>query len=167
MSDDKLQEIPIPLLHGAIPRRIVEFAEEAENRAKRIRCFDYVPSNYRSLYWTLASLPNGRYCEWGSGIGIGMGVAAMLGWQVMGIEMNEELVEASSVMLEAFDLPARVRCGSYFDIRHEADVYFVYCWPGKVLATESHFVASAPHRARLLICNAADDIRCKVRISAL
>lgn len=161
---EDLIEVELPRQHGAIPREVVDFAERALKRGKQIDCFDYVPSNYRSLFWALASMPCARYCEWGSGIGIGVGIAAMLGYRAEGIEISEPLAAASRSILEEERLPPNICTGSYHEIDCEpADIYFTYCWPGKVRATESHFVATAPDDARLLICHGADDIRCKVK----
>ena len=148
---------------GGLPEPAAAFVAEALRRAEAIDCFDFVPSNHRVLHSILDALPRGRLCEWGSGIGIGVGLAEMLGFDARGIEIDPALSAASRELLADFGLAAVIETGSYLDSDRGADVYFAYCWPGQVLALEAHFASIAPREARLLICNGADDIRCKVR----
>jgi hypothetical protein len=50
--------------------------------------------------------------------------------------------------------------------RSEAmDVHFSYCWPSQMRRVQEHFLEVAPNHAKLLICNGASDIRCKVMAS--
>ncbi len=102
-------------------------------------------------------------CEWGSGMGIGVGLAEMLGFKSYGIEIDPALAAASRVLLAEFGLSAKVATGSYFDRRRDADVYFTYCWPGQMPRVEEHFLLVAPSNARLLICHGAEDIRCRAK----
>ena len=162
----QLHEVPLFPSPGPIPESPETFAEEGLRRARSIDCFDFVPSDYSVLYRTLSELPRGRLCEWGSGIGIGVGLATFLGFESNGIEINPELAAASRRLLSDFGLAATVTTGSYFEEQHSANIYFTYCWPGQMLRVEQHFLQAAPCHARLLICHGAKDIRCKVKVRA-
>lgn len=72
-----------------VPSTLSSFATEGFKRARDIDCFDYVPGDYALLYATLKMLPRGRYCEWGSGIGL----ASSLGYEATGIEIHPELAD--------------------------------------------------------------------------
>ncbi len=158
-----LQEVEIELNRTALPDRVAAFAVEGIARSKSIDCFDFVPSSFSHCWQVISKLEPGRFCEWGSGIGIATGIADMAGHRASGIEINENLVAASRNLLSDFGIECEIHCGSYFDLAVEADFYFVYCWPGQMNLVESHFENSAPTDAKLLICHGAEDIRCKIR----
>lgn len=157
-----LAEIPLPTNVVTIPEKVPEFAAEGLRRGKKIDCFDFVPSSSMMLYNILSSLPKCRFCEWGSGIGIGVGIASMLGFEAHGIELDPKLAAASRKLLRDFDLAATIDMGSYFELQHEADLYFNYTWPSRWQAVEDHFATAAPKDAQLLMCHGAEDIRLKV-----
>jgi len=161
----ELQEIPLERSSGPLAKSVWEFIDEGLRRGKSIDCFDYVPSNYDVVYAALSALPRGRFCEWGSGMGIITGLAEMLGFDAHGLELDPGLVTASRRLLADFGLSATVQTGSYFDVHHAADVYFVYCWPGQVSRTEEHFLATAAEGARLLVYFGPDDFRCEIKTS--
>ena len=96
-------------------------------------------------------------------MGIGVGLAASLGFQAYGIEIDADMATASRTLLTDFDLNATVKTASYFEEHPDADVYFAYCWPGQMMRVEEHFLKVAPHNSRLLIGHGAKDIRCKVK----
>lgn len=158
-----LREIPLPELNGQMPEQVQLFAAEGLRRAKRIDCFDFVPSQAEAVYRALAALPaQGRFCEWGAGIGINTGIAALLGYEAYGIEIHPQLASAARQLLADFQIQADIATGDYFVLSRPADVYFTYCWPGQMARVEEHFAQFAPPEARLLICHGAEDIRCKV-----
>jgi hypothetical protein len=157
----RLRARQVTLREGSDPEAFADFIADGLRRGKAIDCFDYVPSNARMLYAALRGMRVRRFCEWGSGIGIGLGVAAMRGLEACGIEIHPELAEASRRLLADYRLPATVITGSYFDVPSAADIYFNYSWPSQWRSVEEHFLTVAPRNARLLICYGADDIRCK------
>jgi hypothetical protein len=159
----KLAEVHVPPTAGAMSARFAGFVEEGLERGTAIDCFDFIPSNARVFLATLDSMPRGRLCEWGSGIGIGIGIAAMLGFESVGIEIDPALAGAARKLLADYRLTATVETGSYFDVHHDADVYFNYSWPSQRRRVEEHFLSVAPNNSRLLICNGAQDIRCKIK----
>jgi len=158
-----LLEVPLAPVAGPIPESAANFVREGFRRGQEIDCFDFIPSNPDVLHAVLSALEPGRLCEWGSGMGIGIGLAEMLGFRACGIEIDARLAAASRELLAAFGLSAEVETGSYFDLHRDADVYFSYCWPSQMRRVQEHFLAVAPDHARLLICHGASDIRCKVK----
>ena len=146
-----------------IPATVLRFAAEGVARSKKVKGFGFVSSDSAHVWRVLSGLEPGRFCEWGSGMGIVAGMAHMLGHQAIGIELNEELVNASRQLLEEFGLDCQIHRASYFDLHIDADYYFVYCWPGQVNRVENWFETSTPPDAKLLICHGASDVRCKIR----
>ena len=106
----------------------------------------FVPADYVLVYDALAALrpqmssrPT-RFMEWGSGFGIATLLAASLGWEARGIEIQPALVRESRRFSGIFDLNARFHEGSFFptDDRavkkldrycRESEVIYVYPWP--------------------------------------
>jgi len=158
-----LIEIPLISTVRAMSKSVSEFIDEGLRRSRTIDCFDFVPSNYRVVFAALRAMPRGRFCEWGSGIGIVTGLAEILGFDACGIEIDTQLAATSRELLADFGLSASIETGDYFEISHDADVYFTYCWPGQMPRVEQHFLSVTPDHARLLICHGAEDIRCKVK----
>lgn len=158
-----LKEIQLDSPVRAISKPVSEFIDEGLRRSKKIDCFDFVPSNYQVVYSVLDTMPRGRFCEWGSGIGIVTGLADMLGFDACGIEINEQMASASRELLVDFSLSATIETGDYFEISQEADIYFTYCWPGQMSRVEQHFLSTTQTHAMLLICHGAEDVRCKVK----
>ena len=160
-----LEEVQLTPVFGPMGKADAEFVIEGLRRSRTIDCFDFVPSNYNTVYSVLAALPpGGRFCEWGSGIGIVTGLAARLGFAACGIEIHAKMAAASRQLLADYGLSATIETGSYFEMERAADNYFTYCWPSKWQRVEEHFESVAPAHARLLMCHGAEDIRCKVVI---
>ena len=47
------------------------------------------------VYNVLCAIPRGRFCEWGSGMGVVTGLAETLGFNAYGIEINADLAAAA------------------------------------------------------------------------
>ncbi len=152
-------EIVMTLSPIALPARAQEFVEAGLARVKRIDWFDFVPSDYQVVYTLLSALRPGRFCEWGSGVGIVTGLAEMLGYTALGLEIHEPLVKASHELFSQFGLQARAEVGDYFERTDAADLYFTYCWPGVVERTQERFLTIAPPGARLIVYYGPADIR--------
>jgi len=140
-----------------------ELVKEGRSRFETVDCFEFVPSNYEMVWSLLDALPRGRFCEWGSGLGIVTGLAEILGFDAHGIEIDAELALAARRLLADVGLSSQIETGDFLTIQFEADIYFVYCWWSKVRDTESRFSAVAPADAKLLVYHGQSDIRCKVR----
>lgn len=155
MSD----EVTLTLTQTPVPERVQRLIDAAGERAPRVDWFDFVASNYPVVYTLLSALQRGRFCEWGSGLGVVTGMAEMLGFDAFGVEIHEPLVQQSRELLAEFDLKSPIELGDCFERRDQADLYFVYYWPNRVVQTEAHFREVAPAGSRLLIYYGPADVR--------
>lgn len=153
-----LQSIEIEPSLGPMDEATHRWVATARAEAKRIDCFDYIPSCPEMLHGYLSVAPGKRFCEWGSGIGIGIGIAQRLGFDATGIECNETLARRSCELLAQFELGGRVIHGSYHDLVVAADVVFVYCWPGQANAVRERFCQVMPAGTWLLFAEGAERI---------
>jgi protein-L-isoaspartate O-methyltransferase len=146
----------------ALSAAAAAFLQAGRLRFPSVPCFDFVPSDYELVWRTLAALPRTRFCEWGSGWGIVTGLAELLGFRACGIEIDERLVRESRRLLADFGLSSPITCSDYLSQTYAADTYFVYCWPGRIQATEEHFERIAPAGARLVIAHGQSELRCRM-----
>lgn len=172
-----LEDMPVTPRIGDLPGPVSAFLADADQYIKDYFSVGpdrpiggFVPSDYPPIYQTLGGLIDlgfdpGLFCEWGSGFGVVSGLAAMLGHEAHGIEIDSDLIEPARELLEEHDLDVSIHSGSYvpgdFDDTEqpedfefltvvpgpsaydeigldldEFDVVFVFPWPG----TESlHF----------------------------
>ena len=86
-----------------------------------------------------------------------------MGFQAWGIEGDAALAKGSRQLLSEHGLSSPILTGDYLVLLSQADVYYVYCWPGKFVETEEHFERTAPPGSKLLIACGQSDIRCRVR----
>lgn len=154
-----VDNIVLNLAPLTLPTAARALIEDSHALHKEIHWFDFVPSNYEVVYTILASLRRGRFCDWGAGLGVVTGLAEMLGYEAMGVEFHEPLVVASRKLLDAHGLESRIECGDLYERRDVADLYFVYCWPGKVIQIEERFREIASDGARLLLYYGPNDTR--------
>lgn len=154
-----LIEVPFTPVSVVVPPRGQRLIRVGLERSRAIHCFDFVPSNYEVFYRTLAALATGRFCEWGSGMGIATGLAELLGFQAHGIEIDPALAAASRQLLADCGLQATIETGDFLVCDYQADVYFAYCWFGDMESVRQRFDAIAPANAVLLLSHGAEDIR--------
>jgi len=185
--------------HRPIPAKVREFLADA---ALRIDAFieehkdnpvaGFVPSDYEQVYRALASLRESaacgeEFCEWGSGIGVIACLAAMLGFDAVGIEIDQRLVSTSCKLAADYQLPVQLARGSYVpdDFRAEEDfddshvmtlehgraayeelglgpddfeVIFAYPWPGEDDVVTSLFDRCAARGAVLVTFHGQDGL---------
>jgi hypothetical protein len=188
-----LQSIEIPdeinqLEYKPGAERLIDLANE------RIESFllandtvteNFVPCDFhlfdQALTWIEQNhlLAGGRFCEFGSGFGVVALLASLHGMESVGIEIESNLVEQSSILADELELPTRFYCGSFIprDVdgilelsreaerveTHEGDVYeeiglglddfdlfFVFPWPGTEHFFEAVFESCAADNALLL-----------------
>lgn len=102
-----------------LPETVAEFIDDADQRYDAYqgkglhkRYPRYVPSEPAQVYAALKhvteqGLPLGEsFIEWGSGFGVATGLAALLGYQATGIEIQEDLIEFARDLLEQHGLEA-------------------------------------------------------------
>jgi hypothetical protein len=85
----------------------------------------FIPSDHEVVYRTLTAFRQAeptarRFCEWGSGFGVIAGLAALLGFDAHGIEIDPALVAASRELLAAQGLRATIAHGSFLPTDDEA-----------------------------------------------
>ena len=120
------EEIPYTVEDCDLPPEVKAFIDEADRRCDLFydqklnkRYPRYVPSEpaqvYAALrYVTEQGLPLGEtFIEWGSGFGVATGIAAQIGYQAYGIEIEETLVEKAESLLADQGLDAEFLPVSY------------------------------------------------------
>lgn len=106
------QQLPYAVEVIKLPQRFQEFIDEADHRCDQFydeklnkRYPRYVPSEPAQVYSALKyvtdqGLPLGtQFVEWGSGFGVGTGLAALLGYEATGIEIEAALVAKAEALL--------------------------------------------------------------------
>jgi SAM-dependent methyltransferase len=136
----------------------------------------FVPADYVLVFDALATLrpemtsQPPRFLEWGSGFGIATLLAASLGWQARGIELQPSLVAESRRWNEVFDLTARFHEGSFFPTDpnaveklslycRQAEIIYVYPWPDQEVEIFDLFDRLAAPGAWLLTYYGVEDVR--------
>ena len=177
---DPLERVSVPPEAGdlPVPRFVDCFIRDAEDRAEeygdRAGKGLFVPGDYRYafqiLQWLLrtkAADKGAAFLEWGSGQGMVTILAALLGYDAVGVEIDEALVRESRELAARYDAPARFEQGSYdkatpglkvFTAKKRAVVY-VYPWPGEEPFFLQLFTETAGPGAFLLMCLGPEDIR--------
>jgi hypothetical protein len=118
-----LRDLAVSLPADELPTAVADFIREAERRIEQFQddcCVAaFVPSNFTGAYRLLRALAasgdlRGRqFCEWGSGFGVVAGLAAMLGFDSTGIEVEGELVTEARKLADDFGLPVTFSRGSF------------------------------------------------------
>lgn len=143
----------------------------------------FISSELQEVYDALRSVLNKDlhrgtvFCEWGCGLGAVCALAASLGLEAHGIEIQPELVEASRGLLETLGLEASIVQGSFLQPGDEdlltdrvktctetsdaayrelglslagCDIVFSYPWPGEEVLHDRVFLRHAGPGALLL-----------------
>jgi len=133
-----LVEIEISNNDSFLPEEIVAFLCEADLRVSQFlqasprRATGFVPCDFKTVYHALQAITDtnlasgNSLCEWGSGFGVVASLAAMLEFEACGIEIEEELVEASRRLADDFGLPVEFVQGSFIPAGAESCVDEAY-----------------------------------------
>ena len=114
-----LSVIDLQISIQALPPEAAALVEQGRQRAEAFysQVTDQPPGgflagDYELIYSALALLresdilPGLRFCEWGSGVGVILGLAAQLGYEPSGIELQSELTQESQRWLSKLGLDA-------------------------------------------------------------
>lgn len=175
-----LERVAVPPEAGdlPVPRFVDCFIRDAEDRAEELgdRAGQglFVPGDYRYafqvLQWLLRTKAVGKgaaFLEWGSGLGMVTILAALLGYDAHGVEIDAALVKESRELAARYDAAAHFDHGSYevnaadlkvFTAAKRAVVY-VYPWPGEEPRFLQLFADTAEAGAWMLVCLGPEDIR--------
>jgi hypothetical protein len=127
-----LVEIEISIQTAVVPDAIIDFLSEAEARIRHYlenspcTALGFVPSHFEKVYHALHAITDENlacgisFCEWGSGFGVVASLASMLGFMAYGIEIEQDLVEASRRLADDFGLPVEFVQGSFIPAGAEA-----------------------------------------------
>ena len=133
-----LVDIEISTSESVLPDDVNDFLRDANLRVNEfvrnnpIRVNGFVPSDFLTVYHALRSITDtnlasgSTFCEWGSGFGVVASLAAMLGFEVCGIEIERGLVDASRDLAEDFGLPVEFVHGSFVPSGAEASAEEAY-----------------------------------------
>ncbi len=199
-----LVDVPLPELDAApVPYPVRKFLAEADRRVEEALADagipGFVPSDYEAFYRTLraitdASLLRGTsFLEWGSGIGVSASLAAMLGYESVGIETEWDLVASARQLAEAFDVEVEFVHGSFIPRGHDDitageyswlvtesddaypqsglepddfDLIFVYSWPDDEQTTADLFESCAGVGTILMTFKGGDGYRLRRKVEA-
>lgn len=176
----ELERVAVPAAAGdlPVPRFVDSFIRDAEDRAEQyggeVGLGRFVPGDIRYvfqvLHWLLRTQrapPGAAFLEWGSGQGLATILAGTLGYDAMGVELDETLVKESRELAGRYDVRVRFAHGSYdplvpgrqtFTAAKRAAVY-AYPWPGEEPRLLQLFAATADAGAFLLLGLGPEDVR--------
>lgn len=120
-----LIEVDLAVNPSDLPHNVAEFLREADHRGKDfvssapVIFRGFVPSDYVSVYHALRAVAEtdvacgNSFCEWGSGLGVVASLAALVGFDAYGIEIDRDLFHASLELAEDFDIAVEFINGSF------------------------------------------------------
>lgn len=193
-----LVDVALKSRPAAMPATVCDFLREAERRIEQFQqnssAHGFVSSDYVRAFGALQALAESalatgdRFCEWGSGFGVVTCLAAMIGFNACGIEIEAEIVDGARRLAEDFEIAAEFVCGSFIprggerlvgdeanyswltaradDLSGELgigpdefDVVYVYPWPDEERTVGAIFERYAAAGALLLTYHGGDEFR--------
>ncbi len=122
----RLQEIPLSLYPAYVSLEMDALIREASLRADAFhatgvgrRFPKYVPSDHELVHAALVTLrreghlSGDVFCEWGCGFAVTTGMAALLGMEAHGIEIEEGLADEAERLLSDLGIDAAIHRTSY------------------------------------------------------
>jgi len=131
-------DVEIAVVDSPLPDDIQRLLDEADPRIDQfvktdaVRVSSFVPCNFPVAYGALRAIgesnlaPGNLFCEWGSGFGVVASLAALLGFNSYGIEIDGPLVDASQKFATDFDIPVEFVHGSFVPPGGEEDADEAY-----------------------------------------
>jgi len=189
-----------------LPSRVVELLNDADERIERLQhdrrdrpIAAFVPCDFALVQQAIAHItqltlaPGNRFVEWGSGAGVVACLAGMLGWDSVGIEIEQDLVDIAQGLAEDHQAQVEFVCGSFVpedchaDLTEQRDInwlrtdgvdayewlgldpddfdlVFAYPWPGEEQIVFDIFAESAAVGALLLTYHGQEGIRLQRKV---
>jgi SAM-dependent methyltransferase len=201
----RLTKIELQVTPAPIPDAVTALLADAELRLQQYDAkFQasipaFVPSDFEQVYHALAwidasQLAAGhRFLEWGSGIGVVACLAAQLGFDAIGIEIEPPLVEIAESLAADHGIDVEFACGSYvpsgaepivdtagevtwlrtdrpdsyadLDLEPEDfDLIYAYPWPGEEQVIFDLFENCAAMGSLLLTYHSQDGLRLQRKV---
>jgi hypothetical protein len=197
---NRLIDIELTLTGEPIPANIIALVADARQRIDTLEDMSraampaFVPSDFEMVYRALAAvnaanLTTGRrFLEWGSGIGVITCLATQLGFDSVGIEIEQPLVGLAQSLAESHSIETQFVCGSFVpnDVNvhidspddfawittdapsayeelglepDDFDLIFAYPWPGEEDVIFKLFADCAAAGALLLTYHGLEGVR--------
>jgi hypothetical protein len=149
-SNVSLAEIDLDVNWSVLPDDVAAFLAQADGQVdhfveKRAHSYrGFVPSDFVTLYHALRSITTSglasgnSFCEWGSGLGVVASLAAMLGLDAVGIEIDRDLFDAANELADEFDIPVEFVNGSFVPQGSDAIVDGAYAECDGALSLDPH-----------------------------
>ncbi len=122
-----IEEIKIDLFEADISDKLARLIDACSRGWERFfadsddhEAPGFVPSVSEVVFAALEEVtnrhlpPNRIFCEWGSGFGTATCMAALLGYEAYGIEIEEDLVRLSNAIARRLAIPVKMICTSMF-----------------------------------------------------
>ena len=197
----RLVEIQLALDERPLPPRVAALLDHAKNRVdeledkSRAAIPAFVPSDFALVFRALAEIQSAnlatgrRFLEWGSGMGVVACLAAELGFEAAGLEIEPSLVHIADEIARLHGFEVQFICGSfvpaalvdrvevtgdvhwltttdaddgYRELQLEPDdfdVIFAYPWPGEEQVLFDIFTNCASVGALLLTYHGQEGMR--------
>lgn len=197
----RLKDLDFVPAQIALPNQVLRLLDDADDAIDAFQhkhrdspVAAFVPSDFVLAYQSLATIATlnlaagRRFVEWGSGVGVVTCLAASLGFDAMGIEIEPELVEVSRELADDYGIEADFAAGSFvpadevdlFDmsgdfnwVRTDApsgyeeleleiddfDVVYCYPWPGEEALSEQLFAECCATGSLLLSFHGQDGMK--------
>jgi hypothetical protein len=201
-----LVDLEIPVKDETVPADVYEFLRIADRRIQEFLSAHadqpvagFVQSDFVRVYHALRAIKEGHlaagetFCEWGSGFGVAACLAARLGFDASGIEIDAELVDSAEQLADDFEISVTFAHGTFVppdgerftdseeDLAwlqaggacgyeslgvelDELDVIFAYPWPGEASVISHVFEHFAADGALLLTYHGYDDMRLRRKV---
>jgi hypothetical protein len=202
----RLVDVDLKPLDDALPANVAALLADAKQRIdtlednSRAPMPAFVPSDFELVYRALAAIQTANlatghgFLEWGSGIGVITALAELIGFDAIGIEIEQPLVAIAESLARAHKINAQFICGSFIphgaEVRLETpddftwltttgsaaydeldlqpddfDLIFAYPWPGEEHIIFDLFADAAATGALLLTYHGLDGVRLQRKIS--
>ncbi|MFT5498393.1 MAG: hypothetical protein ACI9TH_003805 [Kiritimatiellia bacterium] len=182
-----LKSIDLGNASGKLTQKMVQLLEESE---ERISAFQegigeqasplFEPADYAevadALMWIRETQqPGPRFGEWGCGFGVVTGLAALMGFEAVGIERDALLLDQARTLYQACGVNAQLAQANFFELSEAEDrsigpatfdVIYAYPWPREADAWIQSFDETARPGALLLTFHDFGELRLHRKLDA-